>query len=331
MMPRATKDKVIYLSIQLAMAIVIAYFLVGAAFPQKNPVFTPTVVVPSPTTTAPVVSSSTPDESTTIETPIKVSSRPFENLRLTAGSAIVYDLTTGQTLFRLREQQKRPIASITKVMTAYAASLALTPETEVTISAADAQLESSAGLVAGERWRLSDLSNFTLVSSSNGGAQAIARTMTENTGRDFIDEMNQVATEIGLENTKFRNETGLDLYDSQISGSYSTAYDLARLFTHIINTDPTLLAATTRNQLTVYSLDRQPHQAFNTDLLVAKVPNILASKTGLTDLAGGSLALAVEPVPGHPLVIVVLGSTAQGRFTDVEKLITEAKRDLTNQ
>lgn len=57
----------------------------------------------------------------------------------------------------------------------------------------------------------------------------------------------------------------------------------------------------------------------------------MASKTGLTDLAGGNLAIAFDAGLGHPIVVVVLGSTEDGRLTDVENLVDATLASFTHQ
>jgi D-alanyl-D-alanine carboxypeptidase len=61
--------------------------------------------------------------------------------------------------------------------------------------------------------------------------------------------------------------------------------------------------------------------ARNTNRETGKFPLLLASKTGYTDLAGGNLALAFDAGFNHPIVVVVLGSSYDGRFADAEKLV----------
>jgi D-alanyl-D-alanine carboxypeptidase (penicillin-binding protein 5/6) len=216
-------------------------------------------------------------------------------------------------------------------MTAYAASFLLSPQSVVTIDQADADLTSSGGLTAGERFRFDDLMAFTLVSSSNGGAAAIARTAGQEAGVDFIKKMNDLAAGIGLKQTVFRNETGLDIADGQLSGSFSTAREIAKLLAFIEHHDPEILSGTDQHQLTVYSLDNAKHSAVNTNSLIGNVNNILASKTGTTDLAGGNLAMVIEPTPGRKVAIVVLGSTLAGRFDDAYRLIRDTRKYFADQ
>jgi D-alanyl-D-alanine carboxypeptidase len=315
-------DKIFYLIGQLAALAVLSYVLISAGLPKSSPIETKRL--PAIKTAAPTASTDRARPLPKLPT-IPAEEAPdqvlnFTDLKLSAASAIVYDLNTGQTLYSLYPTQKHPIASITKIMTAYDASLLAPADSEIEIKPADAAVENSAGLIAGERWRLSDLIAFTLISSSNGGAAAIARTAAELSGVDFIESMNQTAREIGMNNTLFRNETGLDLHNGQLSGSYSTAADLVLLLGHIIRTNPQLLSVTARPEMVLTS-DSRRHEAVNTNLLVAKVPNVLASKTGTTDLAGGNLAMVFQAAPDHTVAIIVLGSTPSGRFNDADKLV----------
>jgi len=258
--------------------------------------------------------------SVTVKPPVVVPAT-FANIKPLAQSVLVYDLSADNILYAKKEEVTRPIASLSKLMTAYAATIMLPADALITISADEAQMESSAGLVADEQWKLKDLISFTLISSSNGGASALARAASELTGRNFIDEMNGLAKELGLNNTLFRNPTGLD-FDEQLSGSYSTALDLAKLYNHLLTNAPAVLAGTAKSSLSFFTENNDRHVATNTNWLLAKIPNVISSKTGTTDLAGGNLAFIFQPVPGHQVAVVILGSTAQGRFADAEKLIT---------
>jgi D-alanyl-D-alanine carboxypeptidase len=81
------------------------------------------------------------------------------------------------------------------------------------------------------------------------------------------------------------------------------------------------MEATTYDSLQFSSLDGVAYLAENTNIIAKTVPGLLASKTGYTDLAGGNLAIAFDAGLAHPVIVVVLGSSQEGRFTDVEKLI----------
>jgi D-alanyl-D-alanine carboxypeptidase len=261
-----------------------------------------------------------------------IAASPFEKLTISAKSAYVLDAKTGKVLYEKNSNVRLPLASLVKVMTALVATDIAPSYSTVTISLDAVQTSGDSGLRVGERWLLRDLVDFTLISSSNDGARAIAMSLgslasstssNADAEADFIHKMNTEADKLGMKDTYFLNDTGLDLTQSQ-GGAYGTAKDIATLFNYILKSDPALLAATRSPSLTIYSLDKIPHLAMNTDTIVGNLPGLIGSKTGYTDLAGGNLVVALDPELGHPIVISVLGSSETGRFEDMQKLVSAA-------
>lgn len=245
----------------------------------------------------------------------------FMNLKLDARAAIVYDLTNGRTIYNLNKNEKLPIASITKVMTILTSNDLISPETVIDVGAIATNTDSyDGGLIEGERWSLKNLANLTLAMSSNYGATLIAQKTEAITGENFITAMNQKAKSLGLNDSYFRNETGLDLAYN-VAGSYSTAEDIAKLFTFTIKNRPNLLSATRYKNTYTETLDGTRHYILNTNEVADKIPDLIASKTGYTYLAGGNLAVVFNIHPNHPMAVVILGSSQQGRFTDTIKLV----------
>ena len=76
----------------------------------------------------------------------------------------------------------------------------------------------------------------------------------------------------------------------------------------------------TKEPTLLFASEEFTHEGINTNTEITKLPQVLASKTGFTDLAGGNLAVVVDVGLNHPVVIVVLGSSKEGRFSDVEFL-----------
>ena len=77
-----------------------------------------------------------------------------------------------------------------------------------------------------------------------------------------------------------------------------------------------------KEEVDFVSLSGFVHRVPNTNILTNSFVNIIASKTGLTRLAGGNLAIVFDADLGRPVVAVVLGSTEEGRFTDMKQLIS---------
>jgi D-alanyl-D-alanine carboxypeptidase (penicillin-binding protein 5/6) len=183
----------------------------------------------------------------------------------------------------------------------------------------------------GERWKVKDLIDFSLTTSSNDGIRAVAiRAGSKLAGTEdadasldaFIHAMNKRADELGMKNTYYLNETGLDVSVNK-AGAYGSAQDQAKLFEYVLSKHPELLEATQNGRSTISSLDKV-HVAKNTDILTNVIPGLRASKTGFTDIAGGNLIIAFDPELNHPVVVSVLGSTETGRFADVKKLVNTA-------
>jgi D-alanyl-D-alanine carboxypeptidase len=88
---------------------------------------------------------------------------------------------------------------------------------------------------------------------------------------------------------------------------------------YIISNYPDLLESTKNLEKNISSKNFV-HKAVNTNEIVNKIPNIIASKTGFTDKAGGNLLVVFDAGVNRPISIIVLGSTINGRFEDVLKL-----------
>jgi D-alanyl-D-alanine carboxypeptidase len=254
----------------------------------------------------------------------------FEALPLEAKAVYMYDLNHKEVIYAHHEEIQLPLASLTKLMTAIVAAESLPNDTVVTIQASDLAPEGDSGLLPQERWRARDLLDFMLLVSSNDSAYILASAAGARTGtRDgsvnlsprevFVGAMNEKAIELGLSQTYFLNETGLDKSE-EVSGGYGSARDVAQLFAYALEYLPSSLNATSYPGVTFTSLENRVHAATNTNEMIHGVPALIASKTGYTDLAGGNLAIAFDAGINRPVVIVVLGSSRDGRFRDVELL-----------
>lgn len=260
-----------------------------------------------------------------VSEPVQVYKNPYEHLALTAKAAIVYDPEGNQVLFSKNISEPLPLASITKVMTALVASeLDDASQKYVSIQAEALATEGDSGLNRDELWSLSKLIDFTLVSSSNDGAAAIAA--LSGNEPSFVNLMNESAGKLGLTQTRFYNPTGLDMAPGQ-AGAYGSAFDVARLFAYVLKNHPAALNATALSHLAVTSDSNLNHLAVNTNDLAGRLPGLFASKTGYTEAAGGNLAVAVDSGLNQPIIIVVLGSTEEARFTDVAALAKAASED----
>ena len=253
---------------------------------------------------------------------------PFKDIEINGYAAIVLNADTGEIIFAKNETEQMPLASITKVMTALVASETLSKDAPIIVDYEALKEGSNAGL-SPSRWSLKNLLDFSLVTSSNGGARAIAMAYAPLTQKgDFISQMNQEAKTIGLDSTYFINPTGLDI-DGSYGGSYGTALDVARLFRYVITEHPALLSATRETEVRRSTTDGRIYLGYNTNQIVNQVPGLFASKTGFTDNAGGNLAIAFDAGLREPYIAVVLGSSKEKRFSDIKTLTDTTIKYLT--
>lgn len=248
-------------------------------------------------------------------------------LDIKARAVVVYDVTRDTFLLEKNADVQLPLASLTKVMLALIAIQNLSASTTILITPESLRQEGSTGLRIGERWKLQDLIDATLVPSSNDGAEAIALAIGNGDVLKTVMAMNKRARDIGLNSTYFLNPTGLDESATQ-AGAYGSSRDVARLFAYITRNYPDFLAGTTQNGVRIISETGIEHTTINTNEALGQIPGLIAGKTGMTNLAGGNLAVVFDLNIGRPIVVVVLGSTSEGRFDDVRTLVRFARSAL---
>jgi len=257
---------------------------------------------------------------------------PFAFVKIEARSAVVWDIKNQKALYSKNSLEPLPLASLTKIMTAITAVDLVPHSTVVTINKAALASEGDTGLFADEKWKLSDLIDFSLIVSSNDGASAIAAVVgavssgweDPEIGRaEFIKKMDEKTKEVGLESTFFSNENGLDT-DKDHSGGVGSALDMAHLFEYTLNHYPDILEVTRYEKREISSLSDISHEAENTNTIIADIPGLIASKTGYTELSGGNLIIAFDPALGRPIIVSVLGSSYEGRFSDTLALVNAA-------
>ena len=124
----------------------------------------------------------------------------------------------------------------------------------------------------------------------------------------------------GLIQSYFINSTGLDVHET-LASSKSSAKDIARIFVLALNNIPDIINSTTRKTKVFITENNEKYTAENTNKIIEEDTLLLASKTGYTDIAGGNLGVIINAGVDRRIVIVVLGSTLHGRFSDMRKLI----------
>jgi D-alanyl-D-alanine carboxypeptidase (penicillin-binding protein 5/6) len=260
----------------------------------------------------------------------------FNDTELRAKSAIVWDVEKQRVLFNKNADEQLPLASVTKLMTALVAYEILDPEKIITVPEDAIKTDGDSGLRAGEAFTVQDLTDLTLIVSSNDGATALSTIAGDAIGAEadaeavFVRAMNLRAEELGLSETYFKNSTGLDVSET-MAGAYGSARDVALLTEFMLTTVPDALALTNSNVTTIKSDSGEYHLAKNTNEVAGTIQGLIASKTGYTRLAGGNLAIAFNAGLNRPIIVVVLGSSQEGRFSDTLDLIERTRTYIENE
>lgn len=244
----------------------------------------------------------------------------FARVPLEAKAAIVYDLAKGETLYEKNADAQIPLASLTKLLTIYAALRELGASTPITIPQEAINLDGPHIFSVGQTFTLADLARLTLTASLNDGAAAIAEATASRQNLSQSSMLAGAASALGLSQTYAVNGSGLDV-SAAVSGGYGSARDLAILSGALLEEAPAIAAATTQSFAEAVSEGGTSFKVKNTDPMVATIPRLLLSKTGYTDLAGGNLVLIFDSGIRHPIAIVVLGSSLKARFTDGTALV----------
>lgn len=204
---------------------------------------------------------------------------------VSAKGAVLMNANTGSVLVGENENQRLPIASLTKIMTAILAIENGNLDTQITISEEAAnQPPSSLFLQQGDQLSLEDLLYGLLLRSGNDAAYAIAEHIAGNVD-DFVRLMNQKAKAIGMTQTTFSNPSGLPEPDE----NYASAKDVAKLLRYAMN-NPTFKKITGTKIYETQSALGIPYKWANKHRLVNQVDYVIGGKTGYTDAAGRTLA-----------------------------------------
>lgn len=247
----------------------------------------------------------------------------FAHVPIEAKAAIVYDLATKETLYAKNADAQLPLASLTKLLTIYAALVELSPDTPITIHADATLLDAPRAFSAGQTLSLSDLARLTLTASLNDGAAAIASATAARQNLSQSAMLAGAAAALALSQTYAVNGSGLDA-NAAVSGGYGSAHDLAVLAGALVERAPDIAGATTRSSAQAVSAGGTLFKVKNTDPIVNTIPRLLLSKTGYTDLASGNLVLVFDAGINHPIAVIVLGSSVKARFTDGAALVAAA-------
>jgi D-alanyl-D-alanine carboxypeptidase len=215
-----------------------------------------------------------------------------------------------------------PIASLTKLMTAVVVLENYSLDDLVNISSTAVSASGvMGGLKANERISVRDLLYVTLIESSNDGAEAFAEKM----GRtEFIYKMNKKASELGMNDTRYYNPSGLDIFANNgelISTNVSTPENLEKLVVYILKNYPLIPEVLSSVEKRLVSESGVVHNLENTNILLKENTGYLWGKTGYTKEANGCIILILKnysTINSGYIINVITG--ADDRFKEARKL-----------
>lgn len=230
-----------------------------------------------------------------------------------ADAAYALDITSNTILYTKDEHDSHPIASLTKLMTAYIILEEENLDDVVTVSRnATTQEGSKMWLGTGETITVESLLYGLLIQSGNDAATALAE-FNAGSEENFVEKMNQKAKLLNLNETYFTSASGID------DQGYSTAQDLARLSMYLLKND-FIRNITSLTSATVTGTDGYPtHNLTSTNELLGSYLNVKGLKTGKTGGAGECLIAVGENSAGHEILTVMLGS--DDRFGETKLLL----------
>ena len=222
------------------------------------------------------------------------------DLEVNAEAAVVMDADSGRLLYAQNPDKRLANASTTKIMTALLTLEQPDQDRYFTVDSDAIQVEGTTmGLQPGDSVTLHQLAAGMLLPSVNDAANAVA---VEIAGSEeaFVRLMNQRAAELGLENTQYRNPSGLDA-----EGHYSSARDLATLAAHALENEDFADIVSKQEIRMAFGNPPYNRSLYTTNKLLERYPYAIGVKTGYTDDAGLCLVTAAEK-DGTRLIIVTL-------------------------
>ena len=240
-------------------------------------------------------------------------------VEVSAPSAILMEKETGTVLFAKDEHKQLEPASVTKVMTLLLAMEAIDGgqlgyDDMITASAHACSMGGSQiWLKENEQLSVSDMLKAVCVVSANDCAVALAETVAGSEDA-FVERMNQRAAELGMNDTTFKNATGLPA-----AGHVTSAYDIALMSRELILNHPDIRQYTT---IWMDTLRNGESQLVNTNRLVRFYEGATGLKTGSTDSALYCLSATAEREGMELIAVIMKGATSAQRFEDAQTLLS---------
>lgn len=225
-----------------------------------------------------------------------------------AVSTLIYNETVGEIAVGSNLNVTRPIASITKIMTAI---VVLDYDSDLRRKI---KMPGSNKIPAGEYTR-EELMTAMLVRSDNGAAEALAADYPGGR-RAFIRAMNIKAEKIGMSNTRFADPSGLSPHNLSNIVAVGTLLQVSALY-------PFIREVSVQKEISVEARRRTINLDNTNKPLLYDFDEIILSKTGFTHAAGWNVGLIVEKY-GHRFSVVVLGAESKDKRYDITRDLIQA-------
>lgn len=246
------------------------------------------------------------------------------SVTVTAPSVLLMEASTGKVLYEKDADTRRPPASVTKVMTILLIYDALSAgkihkEDVVTTSEYAASMGGSqVFLEAGEEQTVDTLLKCIVVSSANDACVAMAEYIS-GTEEAFVQQMNERAKGLGMENTVFKNCNGLDT-----DGHVTTARDIALMSRELITKYPDVYEYTKIWMDTIVHKTKKGEEEFglsNTNKLIRQYSYATGLKTGSTGEAKFCLSATAQKDGIDLIAVIMAAPDVKTRFADAQTLL----------
>lgn len=250
--------------------------------------------------------------------------------QISAKAAFLLEANSGKILYMHNADQHLPIASMTKIATLGVIYEALndgkiTMDDMVMVSErASSMGGSQAFLDTGSEYSVRDLIQSIVVASANDSCVAMAEHISGSV-ENFVQEMNQLAQDLGCKHTNFVNCTGLPT-----PGAYSCARDMATLYQKIMQSPH----YADFNHVWMYDLKHPSGRITgltNTNKLIRRYQGCLGGKTGFTNEAGHCITVAAKRGDLQPIAVIIGAANSQTRFNESSALLDYACQNFENR
>ena len=222
-------------------------------------------------------------------------------------AAVLIEAQTGNVLYEKNAHEQFAPASMTKMMSMYLILEAINNDSlkwdeVIRVSEHAASLGGSqVFLKPGEEMSVKDLFKSVAIASANDAVTALAERVA-GTEEKFVEKMNEKAKELGMENTEFKNPTGLST-----EGHLTTAYDMSIIGRHLVQDYPEITEFSGLYEDYIRQDTESPFWLVNTNKLLKYVDGVDGLKTGYTKEAGYCLT-ATANRDDMRVIAVVMGA-----------------------